>query len=171
MARTLPYDVQDSTKSLLLRNTLLCSIKKMYPTVGMATLSKMVWNGNLDGPRGAQKYLRSINISISLSDAEKLLNGIKFKAKRKNKTNFVSAANKKLRLAWVRKHRQLTVSDWLDPSIGQMCLVPTDLIKFSPKCKVVVMGLCFEAAYQTTDLAMVLQLLMGRLIQTNMWKF
>ncbi|KAG2194697.1 hypothetical protein INT46_010165 [Mucor plumbeus] len=40
MARTLPYDVQDSTRSLLLSNTLLCSIKKMYPTVGMAILSK-----------------------------------------------------------------------------------------------------------------------------------
>jgi hypothetical protein len=40
MTRTLPYDVQDSIKFLLLRNTLLCSIKKMYPTVGMANLSK-----------------------------------------------------------------------------------------------------------------------------------
>ena len=142
MTRTLPYDVQGSTKPLLLRNTLLCSIKRMYPTVGMATLSKyrreflagaqastsgrsskvsidiqqyiarMVWNDSLDGPRGAQKYLRSINISMSLSDAEKLLNEIRFKAKRKNKANLVSAANKKLRLAWVRKHRQLTVSNW-----------------------------------------------------------
>ena len=59
----------------------------------------MVWNGSLNGPRGAQKYLRSINISMSLSDAEKLLNEIRFKTKRKNKVNFVSAANKKLRLA------------------------------------------------------------------------
>jgi len=40
MTRTLPYDVQDSIKSLLLRNTLLCSIKKMYPTFDMANLSK-----------------------------------------------------------------------------------------------------------------------------------
>ena len=40
MTLTLLYDVQDSTKSLLLSNTSLCSIKKMYPTVGMATLSK-----------------------------------------------------------------------------------------------------------------------------------
>ncbi|KAG2208424.1 hypothetical protein INT46_009625 [Mucor plumbeus] len=134
MTRTLPYDMQDSTKPLLLRNTLLYSIKKRYPTVDMATLSKyrreflagaqaytggrsskyiakMVRNGSLDGPRGAQKYLRSINISMPLSGAEKLLNEIGFKAKRKNKTNFVSAANKKLRLAWVRKHRQLTVSN------------------------------------------------------------
>jgi hypothetical protein len=66
----------------------------------------------LDGLRGAQKYLRSTNISMSLSGAEKLHNGMGFKAKRKNKANFVSAANKKLRLAWVHKHRQLTVSDW-----------------------------------------------------------
>jgi hypothetical protein len=56
--------------------------------------------------------LRSTNISTSLSGAEKLHNGMGFKAKRKNKTNFVSVANKKLRLAWARKHRQLTVSDW-----------------------------------------------------------
>jgi hypothetical protein len=66
----------------------------------------------LDGLRGAQEYLRSTNISMSLSGAEKLHNGMGFKTKRKNKTNFVSAANKKLRLAWVRKHKQLTVSDW-----------------------------------------------------------
>jgi hypothetical protein len=59
----------------------------------------MVRNGSLDGPRGAQEYLQSINISMSLSGAKKLLNEIGFKAKRKNKTNFVSAANKKLRLA------------------------------------------------------------------------
>jgi hypothetical protein len=65
-----------------------------------------------NGLRGAQKYLRSTNISMSLSGAEKLLNGMGFKAIRKNKTNFVNAANKKLRLAWTRKHRQLTVSDW-----------------------------------------------------------
>ncbi|KAG2210145.1 hypothetical protein INT46_004443 [Mucor plumbeus] len=107
----------------------------MYPTFDMANLSKyrreflegaqastggrsskyiarMVRNGSLDGLRGAQEYLRSTNISMLFSGAEKLHNGMGFKAKRKNKTNFVSAANKKLRLAWVRKHRQLTVSDW-----------------------------------------------------------
>jgi len=72
----------------------------------------MVRNGSLDGLRGAQEYLRSTNISMLFSGAEKLHNGMGFKAKRKNKTNFVSAANKKLRLAWARKHRQLTVFDW-----------------------------------------------------------
>ncbi|KAG2189569.1 hypothetical protein INT46_003108, partial [Mucor plumbeus] len=109
MTRTLPYDVQDSIKTLLLRKILLCSIKEMYPTVGMANLSKyrrefvvgakylvVEDQVNLNGPRGAQKFLRSINISMSLSGAEKLLNEIGFKTKRKNKTNFVSAANKKL---------------------------------------------------------------------------
>ncbi|KAG2193560.1 hypothetical protein INT46_007949 [Mucor plumbeus] len=40
MTRTLPYDMQGSIKSLLLRNSLICSIKKMYLTVGMANLSK-----------------------------------------------------------------------------------------------------------------------------------
>ena len=84
MTRTLPYDVQDSIKSLLLHIILLCSIKKMYSTVGMATLSKyrreflagaqastggrsskistsiqqyiarMVRNDSLDGSRGIQ---------------------------------------------------------------------------------------------------------------------
>jgi hypothetical protein len=121
--------MQDSIKSLSLRNTLLCNIKKMYPIVGMATLSKygreflagaqasiggrsskvstatqqyiakMVRNGSLNGPRGVQKHIRSISISMSFSGAEKLLNGLDLKTKRKNKTNFVSAANKKLRLA------------------------------------------------------------------------
>ncbi|KAG2200244.1 hypothetical protein INT46_011365 [Mucor plumbeus] len=132
MTRTLPYDVQDSIKSLLLRNTLLCSIKKMYHTFDMANLSKYrreflegaqastggrsskvsIATQYLDGLRGAQGYLRSINISMLFSGAEKLHNGMGFKAKRKNKANFVSAANKKLRLAWARKHRQLTVFDW-----------------------------------------------------------
>ncbi|KAG2189712.1 hypothetical protein INT46_008784, partial [Mucor plumbeus] len=120
--------------SLLLRNTLLCSIKKMYPTFDMANLSKyrreflegaqastsdiakMVRNNSLNGLRDAQKYLRSTNISMSLSGAEKLQNGMRFKAKRKNKTNFVSVANKNLRLGWARKHRQLTVFDWRNES-------------------------------------------------------
>ncbi|KAG2192085.1 hypothetical protein INT46_009262 [Mucor plumbeus] len=72
----------------------------------------MVRNGSLDGLRGAQEYLRSTNIFMSLSGAEKLHNGMGFEAKRKKKTNFVSAVNKNLRLAWARKNRQLTVSDW-----------------------------------------------------------
>ncbi|KAG2194938.1 hypothetical protein INT46_003057 [Mucor plumbeus] len=107
----------------------------MYLTVDMANLSKyrreflegaqastsgrsskyitrMVRNDSLDGLRGVQKYLRFTNISMSFSGAEKLHNGMGFKAKRKNKTNFVSAVNKKLRLAWARKHKQLIVSDW-----------------------------------------------------------
>jgi hypothetical protein len=54
----------------------------------------MVRNGSLNGPRGVKKHLRSINISMPLSGAKKLLNEIGFKAKRKNKNNFVSAANK-----------------------------------------------------------------------------
>jgi hypothetical protein len=49
---------------------------------------------------------------VSLSGAEMLLNGIGFKARRKNKTNFVSAANKKLKIAWAHKHRRLTVFNW-----------------------------------------------------------
>jgi hypothetical protein len=40
VTRTLPYEVKDSIKPLLLRSTLLCGIKKMYSTVGMANLSK-----------------------------------------------------------------------------------------------------------------------------------
>jgi hypothetical protein len=51
----------------------------------------------LEDPRGVQEYLHSINISMSLSGAEKLLKGMMgLKARRKSKTNFVSAANKKL---------------------------------------------------------------------------
>ncbi|KAG2196260.1 hypothetical protein INT46_007344, partial [Mucor plumbeus] len=114
----------------------------MYPTFDMANLSKyrreflegaqastggrsskyiarMVGNGSLDGLRGAQEYLRSTNISMLFSGAKKLHNGMGFKAKRKNKTNFVSAANKKLRLAWARKHRELTVSDWHVPGTNR----------------------------------------------------
>ncbi|KAG2195752.1 hypothetical protein INT46_005009 [Mucor plumbeus] len=40
---------------------------------------------------------------MSLSGAEKLLKGMELKARRKSKTNFVSAANKKLRLLAVNK--------------------------------------------------------------------
>ncbi|KAG2209334.1 hypothetical protein INT46_000547 [Mucor plumbeus] len=104
MTRTLPYDVQDSTKTLLLRNT--------FKRVFGGSPNIYWWKINLNGLRGAQEYLRSTNISMLFSGAEKLHNGMGFKAKRKNKTNFVSAANKKLRLAWARKHRQLTVFDW-----------------------------------------------------------
>ncbi|KAG2209112.1 hypothetical protein INT46_006276 [Mucor plumbeus] len=42
----------------------------------------MARNGSLDGLRGAQKYLRSTNVSMSLSCAEKLLNEMGFKSKR-----------------------------------------------------------------------------------------
>ncbi|KAG2194551.1 hypothetical protein INT46_009206 [Mucor plumbeus] len=88
MTRTLSYDVQDSIKSLLLHNTLLCSIKKMYPTVGMANLSKH-----------RREFLEGAQASTS---------------GRSSKVSTASqyTANKKLRLAWARKHRQLTVSDW-----------------------------------------------------------
>ncbi|KAG2189907.1 hypothetical protein INT46_003873 [Mucor plumbeus] len=119
MTRTLSYDVQDSIKSLLLRNILLCSIKKIrefwagaQASTGGRSSKVSTATQYLDGLRGAQKYLRSANVSTSLSSAEKLLNGMGFKSKRKNKTNFVSAANKKLRLAWAHKHRLLTASDW-----------------------------------------------------------
>ncbi|KAG2206355.1 hypothetical protein INT46_002663 [Mucor plumbeus] len=153
MTRTLPYDVQDSTKPLLLRNTLLYSIKKRYPIVDMATLSKyrreflvgaqastggrsskvttdtqqyiakMVRNGSLDGPRGAQKYLRSINISMSLlrprdprvrdifdeyqslSGAKKLLNEIGFKAKRKKQDQFCQYSQQKTQWVFSDKTR------------------------------------------------------------------
>ncbi|KAG2191148.1 hypothetical protein INT46_010972 [Mucor plumbeus] len=108
----------------------------MYPTFDMANLSKyrreflegaQASTGGrsskvstatpyLNGLRGAQKYLRSTNISMLFGGAEKLHNGMGFKAKRKNKTNFVSAAKKKLRLAWARKHRQLTVFEWRNES-------------------------------------------------------
>ncbi|KAG2193210.1 hypothetical protein INT46_007614 [Mucor plumbeus] len=112
MTHTLPYEVQNSIKFLLRWNTSLCSIKKMYSTVGMATLSKMIRNNSFNGPRGIQEYLRSMNISMSLSGTEKLLNGKGFKAKRKSKTSFVSAANKKLRVnMWGSDSKSFSWSD------------------------------------------------------------
>jgi hypothetical protein len=145
----------------------------------------------LDGLRGVQQYLHSTNISMSLSGGEKLLNRMGFKAKRKNKTNFVSAANKKFRLAWALKHKQLTVSDWRkwvfsgktrvniggsDSEFFYWSDVPAGTNRphqVRPQVQGIGDGItvCFGAAYQATDLAIVLQLLMGRLIQISMWKF
>jgi transposase len=48
-------------------------------------ITRMVRNDSLDGPRGSQKYLRSINISMSLSGAEKLLNEMGLKPKEKTR--------------------------------------------------------------------------------------
>ncbi|KAG2193252.1 hypothetical protein INT46_002557 [Mucor plumbeus] len=65
----------------------------------------MVRNGSLDGLRGAQEYLRSTNISMLFSGAEKLRNEMGFNAKRKNKTNFVMCRQQKTQWIFSGKTR------------------------------------------------------------------
>ena len=74
--------VKDQVKLVLLLNSIL-----------LEWLEMVVWMVFV-----VHKNICAPALSMSLSDAEKLLNRMGFKAK-KNKTNFVSGANKKLRLA------------------------------------------------------------------------
>ena len=142
MVRSLPVELQNSIKSLLLQNTPFSVIRKRYPSVSLSTLTRykkkflssatlpaggrpsfvsvstqqyiarMLRNGRQDGPKAVQEYLRSIEIDMSLSGVRKLLKRMGFKPRRKIKTNFISKKNKPLRLAWAKKHQHLMVNQW-----------------------------------------------------------
>ncbi|KAK4510570.1 uncharacterized protein ATC70_005001 [Mucor velutinosus] len=117
MTRSIPQEVQGSVKALFNQGCSLRAIQKIIPDLSVSVLSRYrkkflghskhakpgrrskittqninyiernLRNGNLDGPRG-------------------------FKAKRKAKTNFVSAENRKKRLVKTKRHRHLTADDW-----------------------------------------------------------
>ncbi|KAG2202005.1 hypothetical protein INT46_008405 [Mucor plumbeus] len=114
----------------------------MYPNVGLSTLSwykrkflgdstspkggkrskistqtqnyiaRNFQNGSLSGPKGVQSYLLTLGIEMSLRDIRHVLKSEGFKARRKVKTNFVNASNKRKRFAWAKKYQHYTVDDW-----------------------------------------------------------
>ncbi|KAK4512393.1 uncharacterized protein ATC70_003092 [Mucor velutinosus] len=78
----------------------------------MSVVSRGLRSGALDNPGAAQESLRLMGHDMSINGIRKSLrrNGLKFR--RKVKTNFVSKTNKRLRLAWAKKHKHLTIADW-----------------------------------------------------------
>ncbi|KAG2210618.1 hypothetical protein INT46_005294 [Mucor plumbeus] len=124
LVRSLPVELQNSIKYLLLQNTPF--FKKFLSSatlpaggrssfVSVSTqqyIARRLQNGRQDGPKAVQEYLRSIEIDMSLSGVRKLLKRMGFKPRRKIKTNFISKKNKPLRLAWAKKHHHLTVDQW-----------------------------------------------------------
>ncbi|KAG2195339.1 hypothetical protein INT46_007910 [Mucor plumbeus] len=78
----------------------------MYPSVELSTLSR------LNGPKGVQSYLLTLGIEKPLRGIRHVLKSEGFKARRKVKTNFVNATNKRKRIAWGKKHQHYTVDDW-----------------------------------------------------------
>ncbi|KAG2214813.1 hypothetical protein INT46_006605 [Mucor plumbeus] len=114
----------------------------MYPNVGLSTLSRYkrkflgdstspkggkqskistqtqnyiarnLQNGSLNGPKGVQSYLLTLGIEMSLRGIRHVLKSEGFKARRKVKTNFVNATNKRKCFAWAKIYQHYTVDDW-----------------------------------------------------------
>ncbi|KAG2214511.1 hypothetical protein INT46_005130 [Mucor plumbeus] len=103
MTKALPIDTQNSLKLLLQQNTPYSQIMKQLPNVS---------KGTINGPKGAAKFLGSQNVSMTNDGVKKMLRRKGFKAGRKVKTNMISKDNQKLRLAWAKTHRLLSISDW-----------------------------------------------------------
>ncbi|KAG2215571.1 hypothetical protein INT46_000377 [Mucor plumbeus] len=69
-------------------------------------------NGSLNGPKGVQSYLLTLGIEMSLKGIRHVLKSEGFKARRRVKTNFVNATNKRKRFAWAKKYQHYIVNDW-----------------------------------------------------------
>ncbi|KAG2194674.1 hypothetical protein INT46_004216 [Mucor plumbeus] len=127
MVRPIPTEVQNSINLLLIEGLSYSAIQKMYPNVGLSTLSRYkrkflgdstspkarnLRNGSLNGPKGVQSYLLTLGIEMSLRDIRHELKSDGFKARRKVKTNFVNATNKGKCFAWAKKYQHYTVDGW-----------------------------------------------------------
>ncbi|KAK4520733.1 CRIB domain-containing protein [Mucor velutinosus] len=142
MTRPIPQEVQGSVKALFNQGCSLRAIQKIFPDLSVSVLSRHrkkffghskhakpgrrskittqnmnciernLRNGNLDGPRGVQCYLAHMVVQMILRNIQYILKRKGFKAKRKIKTNFVSAENRKKRFVWAKRHRHLTADDW-----------------------------------------------------------
>ncbi|KAK4513350.1 uncharacterized protein ATC70_005344 [Mucor velutinosus] len=84
----------------------------------MSLVSRGLRSGALDNPRAAQEILRLMGHDMSINGIRKSLRRNGLKSRRKVKTNFVSKTNKRLRLAWAKKHRHLTIADWRSEEPG-----------------------------------------------------
>ncbi|KAG2200900.1 hypothetical protein INT46_000533 [Mucor plumbeus] len=91
MVRPITTEVQNSIKLLLIEGHSYSAIQKMYPNVGLSTLSryKRKFLGDPTSPKGEG-----------------------FKARRKVKTNFVNTTNKRKRFPWAKKYQHYAVDDW-----------------------------------------------------------
>ncbi|KAG2209362.1 hypothetical protein INT46_002605 [Mucor plumbeus] len=114
MVRPIPTEVHNSIKLSLIEGLSYSAIQKMYPNVGLGTLSrykrkflgdstspkaKNLRNGSLNGPKGVQNYLLTLGTEMSLRGIRHVLKLEDFKARRKVKTNFVNATNEIKRFA------------------------------------------------------------------------
>ncbi|KAG2209676.1 hypothetical protein INT46_004241 [Mucor plumbeus] len=125
MVRSIPTEVQNSIKLLLIKGFSYSAIQKMYPNVGLSTFSRYkrqflsdstspkggkqskistqtrnniarnFQNSSFNGPKGVQIYLLTLGIEVSLRG-----------------TNFVNATNKRKLSAWAEKYQHYTVDDW-----------------------------------------------------------
>ncbi|KAK4516078.1 uncharacterized protein ATC70_011040 [Mucor velutinosus] len=141
MTRPIPQEVQGSVNALFNQGCSLRAIQKFFPdlsvsvrsryrkkflghskhakpgrrskitTQNMNYIERNLRNGNLDGPKDVQCYLAHMGVQMTLRNIQYILKRKGFKAKRKVKTNFVSAENRKKRLVWAKRHRHLTADD------------------------------------------------------------
>ncbi|KAG2196738.1 hypothetical protein INT46_004656 [Mucor plumbeus] len=125
MTKALPIDTQNSLKLLLQQNTPYSQIMKQLPNVSKGTISnykqklfkvvKPTHPGRTPKvTKNTQQYIAntSQNVSMTNDGVKKMLRRKGFKARRKVKTNMISKDNQKLRLAWAKAHRHLSISDW-----------------------------------------------------------
>ena len=142
MVHSIPQERELAITSLLLNNASHSDIMSRFPSVGSSTITRLrkkifldntgprrgrrqlvseqtqryiarlLRTGELEGPAGIQRYLKSIGVKMTLPGIRKMLKRMGFKAKRKVNTNFVSHTNRGIRLAWAKRHQHLTVEQW-----------------------------------------------------------
>ena len=141
MVGLIPTEVQNSIKLLLIEGHFYSAFQKMYPNVELSTIfrykrkflgdstsskggkqskistqtrnyiARNFQNSNLNGLKGVQSYLLTLGIEMSLRGIRHILKSKGFKARRKVKTNFVNATNKRKCFAWAKKYQHYTVND------------------------------------------------------------
>ena len=77
-------------------------------------ITKNLQNGVFNNLKGVQSYLLTLGVAMALRGIRYLLKKSEgFKSKRKVKTNFVNATNKRKYIVWAKQHHQhYTVDDW-----------------------------------------------------------
>jgi len=139
MVHPIPQERELANTSLLLNYASHSDIMSRFPSVGSSTITRLrkknfldntaprrgrrplvseqsqryiarlLLTGELEGPPGVQRYLKSVGVKMALHGIRKMLKRMGFKAKRKVNTNFVSHTNRGIRLAWAKSHQHLTV--------------------------------------------------------------
>ncbi|KAG2189654.1 hypothetical protein INT46_010686 [Mucor plumbeus] len=121
MVCPIPTEVQNSIKVLLIEGLSYSAIQKMYPNVGLSTLSryKRKFLSDPTSPKGGKQSIISTQtrnyIAKNLRNGS--LNGPKKKAlKLEGKSRLISSmlptTNKRKRFAWAKKYQHYTVDGW-----------------------------------------------------------